>query len=116
MIQKAVGDDAAAMDNWQLHHDDVPAHASSLLNSFLAKHQITQVTQPRYNPDLAPCNFWLFPKLKSTLKRKRFQTIGEIQENTMGQLMEIPTKDFAECFEQLEEMLRELCEVPRCLL
>ena len=33
---------------------------------------------------LVPCDFWLFPKLKSPLKGKRFQTIDEIQENTMG--------------------------------
>ena len=62
------------------------------------KHHITQVTQPPYSPDLAPCNYWLFPKLKSLLKEKRFQTINEIQENTMGQLL-----------------VRELCVVPRCL-
>ena len=30
-----------------------------------------------------------FPKLKSPLKGKRFQTINEIQENTTGQLMAI---------------------------
>ena len=54
---------------------------------FLAKYQITQVTQPPYRPDLVPCNFWLFPKLKSPLQGKLFQTIDEIQENTMGQLM-----------------------------
>ena len=57
--------------------------------SFSAKHQITQVTQPLYSPDLVPCDLWLFPKLKSPLKGKRFQTINEIQENMMGQLMEI---------------------------
>ena len=45
--------------------------------------------KPPYSPDLAPCNFWLFPKLKSLLKGKKFQTIDEIQENTMGQLMVI---------------------------
>ena len=56
---------------------------------FLAKHQITQVTQPHYNPDLAPCDSWLFPKLKSPLKGKKFQIIIEIQENTMEQLMVI---------------------------
>ena len=39
--------------------------------------------------NLVPCDFWLFPKLKSTLKGKRFQTIDEIQENMMGQLMVI---------------------------
>ena len=51
-----------------------------------AKHQITQVTQPQ-QPDLVPCDFWLFPKLKPPFKGKRFQTVSEIQENTMGQLM-----------------------------
>ena len=69
--------------------NNTPTHASHLMQSFLAKHQITQVTQPSYSPDLASCNFWLFPKLKSPLKRKRFQTISEIQENRMGQLMAI---------------------------
>ena len=57
--------------------------------SFFVKHQITQVTQSPYSPDLVPCDFWLFPKLKSPLKRKRFQTIDEIQENITGQLMVI---------------------------
>ena len=76
-----------AMGNWQLHHDNVPAHALCLKQSFLVK--ITQVTQAPYNPDLAPCDFWLFPKLKSPLKGKRFQTIDEFQETTMGQLMVI---------------------------
>ena len=56
---------------------------------FLAKHQVTKVTQPHYSPDLAPCDFWLFPKLKSPLKGKRFQIIDEIQENRKGQLMAI---------------------------
>ena len=82
MIQKATGD-------WQLHHNNAPACPPHLMQSFLVKHQITQETQPLYSPDFGPCNFWLFPKLKSPVKGKRFQTISEIQENTMGQLMVI---------------------------
>ena len=78
-----------ATDDWQLHQDNTPTHASCLMKSFLVKHQITQVTQPCYSPDLVPCDFWLFPKLKLPLKGKRFQTINEIQENTMRQLMAI---------------------------
>ena len=65
---------------WQLYHHGVPAHASRLMQSSLAKHQITQLTQLPYSPDLAPCNFWLFPKLKLPLKGKRSQIINEIQE------------------------------------
>ena len=86
MIQKV---QLWATGDWQLHHDNVPAHASCLMQSFLAKHQITQVTQPPYSPDLVPCDFWLFPKLKSPLKGKGFHTIDEIQENMTGQLMAI---------------------------
>ena len=86
MIQKA---SAIATDDWQLHHDNVSTHASHLAQRFLVKHQITQVTQSPYSPDLAPCDFWLFPILKSLLKEKRFQTVNEIQENTMRQLMAI---------------------------
>ena len=66
-----------------------PTHASRLMQSFVAKRQITQVTQPDYSLDLAPCDFWLFPKLKLPLKGKRFQTVDEIQENMTGQLMSI---------------------------
>ena len=78
-----------ATGDWQLHHNNTPAHASYLMQNFLAKHQTIQVTQPFYSPDLASCDFWLFPKLKSSLKGNRCQTIDEIQENTTGQLMVI---------------------------
>ena len=76
-----------ALGYWQLHHNNPPAHASHTMQRFLVKHQITQVTQPPYSPDCAPCNFWLLPNLKPPLKGKRFQAIDEIQENTTGQLM-----------------------------
>ena len=89
MIQKAAASD------WQLHHNNAPTHVSCLVQSFFVKHQITQVTQAPYSPDLVASDFWLFPKLKSPLKGKRLQTVNEIQENMMGQQMGIPTKNFA---------------------
>ena len=52
MIQKAT-----AMGNWQLQHDNIPAHASHSVQRFLVKHQITEVTQHPYIPDLAPHDF-----------------------------------------------------------
>ena len=80
---------AAAMGNWWLTASSWQ-HVCSCITShaeFFVKHQITRVIQPPYSPGLSPCNFWLFPKLKSPLKGKRLQTIDEIQENMMGQLM-----------------------------
>ena len=80
---------ATAVGNWWLAASS-RQHLLSCITSpaeCLAEHQITQVAQPHYSPDLVPCDFWLFPKLKSPLKGKRFQTIDEIQENMTGQLM-----------------------------
>jgi len=61
-----------ANGDWHLHHDNAPTNLTAPLQAFLAKHRITQVCQPPYNPGLAPCNFWLFPQLKLTLKGRRF--------------------------------------------
>ena len=67
--------------DWFLHHDNAPAHSSNLVQQFLAKHKIVQLRQPPYNPDIAPCDFWMFPKLKMAFKGKRFDYIETIQNN-----------------------------------
>ena len=51
-------------DKWILHHDNVPAHDVLRVREFLAKNSITKMDHLPYSPELAPCNFWLFPKLK----------------------------------------------------
>jgi hypothetical protein len=63
----------------QLHHDNVPAHSTALVQAFLAKHHINQVGQPPYSPDLALCDFWFFPKLNSLLKVRRFVNVKVTQ-------------------------------------
>jgi len=39
-----------------------------LIREFLTKHEADVVQRPPYSPDLAPADFFLFPKLKSSLK------------------------------------------------
>ena len=78
------------------------------LTQFLVKPQITQVTQAHCSPGLVPCDFWLFPKVKSPLKGKRFQIVGEIQEMVIVRTVwgpKVPTlketevsSSFAQCF------------------
>jgi transposase len=65
-----------------LHHDNAPAHATLLIREFLTKHETPVDRQPPYSPDLAPADFFLFPKLKFSLKVRRFQTIEEMAEGT----------------------------------
>jgi len=43
------------------------------IREFLTKHEATVVPQLPYSPDLAPADFFLFPKLKSSLKVTDFR-------------------------------------------
>ena len=83
-----------------LHHNNAPAHASLLIRSYLAKHQTSVVSHPPNSPDIAPADFFLFPKLKTTLKGRRFQTRKEIQENAIRELHTITESAFQEAFQQ----------------
>ena len=96
MIQKAT-----AVGNCWLAASSQRAHSCimSCAEFFIETSNYSGDSAP-YSPDLAPCDFWLFPKLKSPLKWKRFHTMDETQENTIGQLM----------------VMGECCEVPRYLL
>jgi len=83
-----------------LRYDNAPAHASLLIRSYLSKYQTSVVPHPPYSPDLAPANLFLFPKLKITLKGRRFQTVAEIQENAKRELRAITESAFQEAFQQ----------------
>jgi len=51
--------------NWLLHHDK--AHTLLVVREFLTKNNMTTVPHPAYSPDLGPCNFYVFPKMKLRL-------------------------------------------------
>jgi len=76
--------------DWILHHDNAPANTSNLVKQFLAKHSTAQLQQPPYSPDLAPCDFFLFPRLKKDLKGRRVEATEDIKRNSTKTLLDIP--------------------------
>ena len=82
-----------------LHQDNVPAHASLLFRSYLAKHQTSVVPLPSYSPEVRPADFFLFPNLETILRGRRFQTIEEIQENAIKFPRAIRDSGFQEAFQ-----------------
>jgi len=54
---------------------------------------------PPYSHDLAPCDFFLFSKLKLQMESRRFDTIEEIQEESQQVLDTIQKIDFQGCFQ-----------------
>jgi hypothetical protein len=69
---------------------------SSLKNSL---HESSIVSLPPSSLDLAPTDFFLFPKLKIILKGRCFQTIQEIHENVIRELRAITESAFQEEFQ-----------------
>jgi hypothetical protein len=57
------------------------------------------IPHPPYSPDLAPCDFFLFPNMKLKLKGRRFDTIDEIQAESERVLGTLTEKDFQEAFQ-----------------
>jgi histone-lysine N-methyltransferase SETMAR len=64
--------------NWLLLHDNAPAHLSVLVQEELAKQQVTILPHPPYSPDLTPCDFFFFPRLKEKLLGRQIQSAKEI--------------------------------------
>ncbi|UYV79390.1 hypothetical protein LAZ67_17002447 [Cordylochernes scorpioides] len=72
--------------NWLLHHDNAPAHTSLLVRDFLTKNNTLMMPQPPYSPDLAPCDFFLFPKMKRPMKGRRYATLDEMKTASKEEL------------------------------
>ena len=52
-----------------------------------------------YSRDLAPCDFWLFPKLRDC----RYETIEEMKEAVTKVIDTLPQEDFYGAFQTLLE-------------
>ena len=79
--------------------DNTPVHNSILVTDYLTKMDIKTVPQPPYSPDVAPCDFWLFPKLTVCC----YETIEEMEEAVMKVIDTITQEDFHGAFQKLLE-------------
>ena len=82
---------------WILHHDNAPALTDLSVKQFSVSKEITTLHHPPYSPDLAPCDFFLYPKLKGILKGTRFQGVEDIKTRVTRHLKTI-IKEFSQCF------------------
>ena len=60
---------------------------------------IKTVSHPPYSPDLAPCDFWLFSKLRVC----RYETIEEMKEAVTKVIDTLTQEDFHGAFQKLLE-------------
>ena len=84
---------------WHFHQDNAPVHNSILVTHYLTKMGIKTVPYPPYSPDLAPCDFWSFPKLRGC----HYETIEEMKEAVMKVIDTLTHEDFHGAFQKLFE-------------
>jgi [histone H3]-lysine36 N-dimethyltransferase SETMAR len=64
---------------WLLHHDNARPHITADVQAAVRSCNAELLEHPPYSPDLAPCDFWLFPKMKEHLRGRHFMDVEEIK-------------------------------------
>ena len=88
---------------WHFHQEKAPVHNTILVTDYLTKMGIKTVPHRPYNPDLAPCDFWLFSKLKEKLRGCCYETTEEMKEAMTNAIDTRTEEDFHGAFQKLLE-------------
>ena len=92
-------EEASKLGQWHFHQDNAPVHNSILVTDYLTKMGIKTVPRRHYSPDLAPCDFYLIPKLRDC----RYETIEEMKEAVTKVIDTLTQEDFHGAFQKLLE-------------
>ena len=87
---------------WHFHLDNTPVHNSFLVTDYLTKMAINTVPHRPYSPDVAPCDFCLFSKLRGC----RYETIEEMKEAVTKVIDTLTREDFDGAFQKLLEQYK----------
>ena len=78
----------------KLHYDNAPAHKSATVQEYLKESRLNVLDHPPYSPDLSPCDFWLFPRLKEVLAGYCSESGCGIRSVVYQCLQHIPKEDY----------------------
>ena len=84
---------------WHFHQDNAAVHNFILVTDYLSKMDIKTVPRRSYSPDVAPCDFWLFPKLRGC----RYETIEEMKVAVTKVIDTLTQEDFHGAFQKMVE-------------
>ncbi|EFN87072.1 Histone-lysine N-methyltransferase SETMAR, partial [Harpegnathos saltator] len=78
-----------------------PAHTSALVTVKLVELGY-ELLPPPYSPDLAPCDFFLFPNLKKSLAGQKFESNEEVIAATEAYFADLEKTYFSDGLKKLE--------------
>jgi len=90
-----------ASEKWSTHN-------ALSVKQFLVSNNTVVLAHPSYLPDLAPCEFFLFPKIKFMLKGAHFVLTEEVKAKMIQLLNSLRENNLQLCFEQCQHHM-QLC-------
>ena len=100
----------SGLQHVKLLHDNAPAHKASVVVDFFTSEKVNVLPHPPYSPDLAPCDFFLFPKLKKHLSGRRYRSRTALGSAIHQYLIGVPKEEYENCFRSWIKRLK------RCVL
>ncbi len=85
--------------SYRILHDNAPGHTANKTVAMMET-EMYEVLHPPYSPDLAPCDFWLFPYLKAKIRGTHFNTVADLQDRILCEIEAIPKALFHQCFHE----------------
>jgi histone-lysine N-methyltransferase SETMAR len=95
----------------RLHHDNAPAHRSGVVMGYLEEQGIQLIPHPPYSPDLAPCDFWLFSRLKDHLRGTRYDSRSQLGSVIFQYMKQVPVQEYADCYDSWKLRLQKCISV-----
>ena len=82
-----------------VHHDNASSHSAHQTVRFLTNSGAEILGHPPYSPDLAPCDFFLFPTVKNKMRGLHFSSAEAAVEAYEQLVLEVPLEAWKLCFE-----------------
>ncbi len=85
-------------EEYLLHMDNASAHCSDLVQGHLRQIHWNTLKHPPYSPDLSPCDYFLFPRLKKKLRGHKYPSIEALVVSIERELGAITSHEWRQCF------------------
>ena len=99
-----------------LHQDNATAHKAKLVQEILQNLSTETLAHHPYSPDLAPCDFWLVPVLKDSLRGTHYKNRVELTQAMTRSLGVMSCDGLKHVFHALESRMNKCIKYKRRLL
>ncbi len=89
------------LQKFTLHMDNASPHTALDTRQFLIQSKTKVMEHPPYSLDLAPSDFWFYPRLKKNMRGKHYPNIQALQTAVETEIADIPSFEFHECIHTL---------------